>query len=255
MGGFTDRSGERFITNEGYEIVIVEYKNATNLLVEFQDEYKAIIPSYYHKCKDGGIKNPYHPSVYGVGYLGQGKYKGTINGKQTKQYFSWFNILQRGYDNKLKTKYPTYKDAYVCEEWHNFQNFGEWFDNNYYEIEGETMCLDKDVLCKGNKEYAPDKCVFVPNRINVLITKNDAKRGDLPIGVHYKKENGKYMASCNINNEKRKFLGYYNTPEEAFKAYKEFKEEYIKQVADEYRDKIPQNLYEALYKYEVEITD
>jgi hypothetical protein len=29
------------------------------------------------------------------------------------------------------------------------------------------MCLDKDILIKGNKEYAPDKCVFVTYLINV----------------------------------------------------------------------------------------
>ena len=33
------------------------------------------------------------------------------------------------------------------------------------------------------------------------------------------------------------------------------KEKYIKEVADEYKDKIPQKLYEALYAYKVEITD
>ena len=53
------------------------------------------------------------------------------------------------------------------------------------------MCLDKDILYKGNKEYAPDKCIFVPERINKLFLKNDADRGDLPIGVTYHK-NKKY---------------------------------------------------------------
>ena len=44
-------------------------------------------------------------------------------------------------------------------------------------------------------------------------------------------------------------------PEEAFRAYKQFKEDYIKQVADEYKDKIPQKLYDAMYNYKVDITD
>ena len=43
--------------------------------------------------------------------------------------------------------------------------------------------------------------------------------------------------------------------EKAFNCYKEFKEKYIKQIADEYKDLIPKELYEALYKYEVEIND
>jgi hypothetical protein len=47
------------------------------------------------------------------------------------------------------------------------------------------MALDKDILYKGNKIYSPDTCVFVPQEINALFVKNDANRGDLPIGVFY----------------------------------------------------------------------
>lgn len=32
-------------------------------------------------------------------------------------------ILERGYSKLWKEKHPTYEDVYVCEEWHNFQNF------------------------------------------------------------------------------------------------------------------------------------
>lgn len=48
-----------------------------------------------------------------------------------------------------------------------------------------------------------------------------------------------------------------NKPFQAFTCYKNFKENYIKQVADEYYSKglIPKKLYDAMYKYEVEIND
>ena len=52
-----------------------------------------------------------------------------------------------------------------------------------------------------------------------------------------------------------KYLGLYNTIEDAFNAYKQSKETEIKQIADEYKDKIPNKLYEAMYNYKVEITD
>lgn len=70
----------------------------------------------------------------------------------------------------------------------------------------------------------------------------------------------KFRAQCSVydfenKNKKRKYLGSYNSPEEAFKVYKEFKEKNIKQVADYYKNKIPQKLYDAMCKYEVEITD
>ena len=53
----------------------------------------------------------------------------------------------------------------------------------------------------------------------------------------------------------KKGLGYYDTPEDAFNAYKQFKEKYIKQVAYKYKDKIPDKLYKAMYEYKVEIED
>lgn len=58
-----------------------------------------------------------------------------------------------------------------------------------------------------------------------------------------------------IKRKKRIYLGLYNTPEEAFEVYKYYKEKNIKEVADYYKDKIPQKLYDAMYNYEVEITD
>ena len=252
-----NRIGERFRNRDelgGYEFVIIEYNNAKDLWVQFQDEHKSRVHTQYDKCLKGNVKNPYHTSVYGVGYLGQGKYKSTINSKNTKEYSEWKSMLQRGYDEKFHKKHHTYKDVIADEYFHNFQNYCKWREDNYYEIEGETMCLDKDILCKGNKIYAPDTCIFVPQRINTLFIKCDASRGEYPVGVHYDKQANKYVAFCQVEN-RPKYLGYYNTPEEAFQAYKEFKEQYIKQVADEYKDKIPQELYDAMYRYEIDIND
>ena len=249
-----ERLGERFVTNEGYIVEIVEYNSYNDVWVEFQDEHKTRVHTQYHKCKDGGVKNYFHPSIYGVGFLGEGKYKCSINGKMTKEYREWKGMLERCYDEKCQNRCPTYKGVVVDEYFYNFQNFAKWYEDNYYEIEGETMDLDKDILCKGNKIYAPDKCIFVPHRINTLFTKRDTSRGDCPIGVSYNKKANKYVTLCQVV-DRTEYLGCYNTSEEAFLAYKQFKEAYIKQVADEYKDKIPQRLYDAMYAWEVEIDD
>lgn len=249
-----DRVGERFVSNEGYEMVIVEYNSSSDVWIEFQDEYKAKVHTTYQNCQKGEVKNPYHPSVYRVGFIGQGKYKSKVNGKATKYYKYWQSMLKRCYDSKYKEKQPTYKDCFANKETYCFQDFCKWFDKNYYEIEGERMELDKDILCKGNKEYSFNTMIFVPQRINVLFVKNDVDRGDCPIGVYYCKSNNKYKAECRILGD-NKYLGFYNTPEEAFLAYKQFKEAYIKEVADEYKNRIPKELYDAMYTWEVEIDD
>ena len=253
MGKKIDRTGEINISNEGYEMKIIKYFNWENVIVEFQDKNKIRVTCRYNDFKKGSIKNPYHTSICKKGYLGVGKYSYKTH---SQIYKEWNSMLHRCYDNDVHKIHSTYTDCTVCEEWLNFQNFAKWYEENYYEIEGETMCLDKDILIKGNKVYSPSTCIFVPNKINALFTKSDKARGKYPIGVSFHKKYNKLIVRCNINN-KTKHLGMLelNQVNEAFLIYKNFKENYIKQVADEYKDLIPIKLYDAMYKYEVEITD
>ena len=134
----------------------------------------------------------------------------------------------------------------------------EWIENNYYEIPGEKMCLDKDILCKGNKLYSRDTCIFVPERINNLFIKRDNNRGDHPIGMSPNSA-GNYQARCNDGYGKQIPLGTYSTKEQAFQAYKEYKEKIIKKIIDLYEGKIPEPYYTrlktAMYNYKVEIDD
>ena len=166
-------------------------------------------------------------------------------------------MLERCYSEEYHKKEPSYIGVTCCEEWLNYSNFKLWYDENYYEIENQSTHLDKDILHKGNKIYSPKNCVFAPSSINTMFTKNDVNRGDNLIGVYFCKKY-KYTKPFKVTintSHGRKYLGCYKTEIEAFDAYKQFKESYIKQVADKYKDKIPKKLYEAMYKYKVEITD
>lgn len=192
--------------------------------------------------------------VYGVGvndYKGNTKY----NHVHIQSYHTWGQMLKRCYSKEFLDKQPTYRGCSVCEEWWSFSNFKKWFDENY--IEG--YCLDKDILFKGNKIYSPETCCFVPNEINVLLCKNDSRRGKMPIGVYERKMvNGyKYVAYVNNNTKKHFHLGTFNTPKEAFVAYKFAKEAHIKEMATQYFNdgKITEKVYNALMNYKVEITD
>ena len=235
---------------------IVNYANSNNIIVQFKATGE-LVKTTYSNFKNGQVKSRFAPSVFGVGYLGNEKTKDE-NGNTIKSYVVWKHMLERCYYDKYQKKEPTYKDCTVCEEWLNYSDFKKWYDENYYEIENQTMNLDKDILVKGNKTYSPETCVFVPQNINTLFIKSNKTRGKYPIGVCFRKDRNKYQVNCNTfynGKSQYKNLGLYNTIDEAFNAYKQFKEADIKQMADYYKENIPNKLYEAMYNYKVEITD
>lgn len=167
-----------------------------------------------------------------------------------KFYSHWKGILNRCFNENLHKKYTTYDDCEVCSEWLLLSNFKKWFDENY--IEGYQ--LDKDILVKGNKLYSPQTCCFVPRNINTLLTKSNSSRGKCLIGVTFNKSKGKYEAHVNINGKTRHFGGFTNEYD-AFIKYKNEKEKEIVRIANEYKDRINENVYNSLINYKVEITD
>ena len=252
---------EEKLNNQGCSMKIVEYIDNINIVVEFQDEYKTKVKTSYGNFKSGSVRNPYHPSIYGIGITGC-KYptKTETNDRPTKEYSIWRSILERSFVGKIKEKQPTYEDVTCCDEWLNFENFYEWLHsqpnfNKWYE--GSRWAVDKDILNKGNKVYSPENCCLVPINVNCLFLKRESERGKYPIGVRYREEG--FLAVCrNPFLDKAVEVGSYSTPEKAFYlGYKPYKENIIKQVAQIEFDKgnITKECYDAMMNYEVEITD
>ena len=256
-----DRTGEEKVNTFGSKMKIInQYRenNTTYIDVCFPEYNWTFKHTIYSNFKKGNIKCPYEPRCYDKGYLGEGEYKMSENGKNTDEFYIWYAMIQRCYDPKYQEKHTTYKGCEVEEYLLNYQHMCEWLENNYYEIPGEIMCLDKDILCKGNKIYSRETCIFVPERINLLFVKHDKARGDCPIGVT-PNLSGNYVAQCRNGYGEPVYLGSYSTKEEAFQVYKAYKEKAIKEVIDSYEGKIPEPHYsrlkDAMYNYKVEIDD
>ena len=253
-----DRTGEENINEFGSKMIIKEYRNALDIDVYFPEYDWTFKHGEYKSFKNGKIKCPYEPRIYGVGFIGEGEYKCRENGKLKLEYVIWHDTLKRCYDPKFKEKYSTYKDCKMEDYLLNFQHMAKWINGNYYEIPGEVMCLDKDILCKGNKVYSRETCIFVPERINKLFTKCDKRRGDSPIGTNPTPSDN-YQVRCSNGYGEQIRLGIYSTEEEAFKVYKNYKENLIKEVIDSYEGIIPEPYYSrlktAMYNYKVEIDD
>lgn len=247
-----DRTGEINYNNFGSKMIIKEHRSYGDIDIYFP-EYDCVVKHKgYSNFKKGKVKCPYEPRYYGKGYLGEGIY--TV---EHECFSKWYRMLQRCYDPKYHEKEPSYIGC-SCEEFHCLQDFGKWYDENYYEIEGQKMCLDKDILYKNNKIYSSDTCIFVPQCINNLFTNRQNHRGEYPLGVTYHKHIKKYTSQVNkIENNKLKriHLGYFDNPHEAFLMYKFNKELVIENIAKEYKDKIPNKLYEAMVNYKINEND
>jgi len=246
-GEIKNRFGEKFITKQGWEIEIIEYFGWDNCTILIDDKIIRKNISYQN-IKFDRINNPYYPSFSKTGFIGEGIYTGGKNDFSYKYLTIWSGMLQRCYNEKRIEKNPSYEGVTVCVEWHNFQNFAKWFENNYIE----DFELDKDILFKGNKVYSPETCIFVPQEINSLFTKKGNKRGDCPIGVI--KMGNKFRAQIQ-NKNSDKIYKYFDTSEEAFQMYKIAKEKYIKEIANKWKNQIDIRVYQAMYAYQVETTD
>lgn len=138
-------------------------------------------------------------------------------------YRTWKHMLERGYCNKLKRKYPTYLEVGVCDEWLLFSNFRSWMETQKWE----GNALDKDILLKGNKLYSPEHCIFISKELNNFLTNTQrVKTSKLPKGVCWNKDHEKYQVR--INNpftNKRENLGYYTSSVVAAKVWRKRKSE------------------------------
>ena len=178
------------------------------------------------------------------------------DGTRDPSYMKWKGILNRVYSKKALIQQPCYFNSTVSEDFLIFSKFKDWHVNQvgYGEVGYD---VDKDLLVKGNSVYSPSTCVLLPKEINLFMIKRISSGcaiNPLPIGVYYHKTNKKYRSQIN-DNGKRKSLGYFKTPEEAFYAYKEAKEQQAKSLANKWKGKIDERAYEALLNYTVDIED
>ena len=235
---------------------IVKYNDNRNVEVQFlKTGFETVVRLV--QVRNGEVKDPYLPSVCGVGVSGT-KYQPTINGVNTKEYDLWKGVLRRCYSDDFKKKNPTYEGCEVSDNFKSYEYFYEWCHSQIgFGNEGDEnpFHLDKDLLTKGNKVYSEDSCIFIPQEINSLLTKRTTSRGEHLIGVYWCKTNKAFVAQVSKNKGKQEHLGFFKTELEAFNAYKQAKEAFVKEQANKWKSKIDERAYNALMNYEVNIDD
>ena len=163
---------------------ILKYNNNRNVEIQFlKTGFETVVE--LGSIRNGYVKDPYLPSVFGVGILGT-KYPSKVNGVITKEYELWKSMLKRCYSDIFKKQRPTYEGCEVSENFKSYEYFYDWC-NSQVGFGNKDRQLDKDLLVKGNKVYSEYSCVFIPQEINSLLTKCTASRGEYLIGVSWHK--------------------------------------------------------------------
>lgn len=218
MSKRVDRVGERFTNTKGEEFVIVEYNKRSDVWVQFLDEYKAKVHTQYGCCKNGVVRNPYHKSVYGVGCLGLmsdgSKPKTKRDGKMSREYTMWNNMIGRAYSPTWHDEHPSYIDTEVCDRWKCFASFLE----DLPLIEGydlwlnhpdEGVALDKDIKGEGSKLYSLETCCFVSRADNAKEMVGRYNTSKKVYGIHT--VTGEQTKTYNSVKEVGRELGFNHT--------------------------------------------
>ena len=238
--------GKVFSTNNFGDIEVIEYTDSKKVLIKFvrtgNTKYATM-----GNIKKGVVCDNKLPTLYDVGFT-------DIPPKENLRLHGiWRGMFSRCYNTHHHEKYASYECCEVAGDFKYFSRFVDWCKSQK-GFDKEGFQLDKDILVKDNKVYSPETCCFVPKDLNTLLTHRRKDKGLYPVGVSYKPRINRYIAQ--ISRFKRVVhLGCHTSPEEAFQAYKQAKEAYIKEVAELYKDQIDNRVYEALMNYEVDIND
>lgn len=161
--------------------------------------------------------------VYGIGTndLAYNKTKqieiGLTPELQKECYKAWYHRLEA---ESIKER------ATVCVEWLTYSNFSRW----WLDTQVDEWYIDKDWLVVGNKQYHPEKCVWVPQKINTLMCDGRKKDAELPKGVSIHRNS--YKARCSVAGiQKSK---NFKTAHDAHRQWQQWKVQEINNVLREF---------------------
>lgn len=237
--------GTQFETKFNGTCTLIKYVNAKEVYVMFEDG--TMVKTRSGNLLRGRVKNPNHPSVFGVGINDSVD----ITCYNDKRYTLWHSIIRRAYSDVYHKDKPTYKDIEVCDRWKRFSNFAE----DIVKIPFYEKCitdeyeLDKDILGGDLKIYSPETVCFIPRSVNIFFSRNTQKDNDLPTGVTFNKRLNMYVASCCTNGKNTQHLGVFETLEEAEIVYKRTKQGLLKTLANSLKGEIEDRVYDKLINY------
>lgn len=246
--------GNIYPTTKGGDVIVLEYVRDKHIVVEFMDEYKYQTITETSALTKGLIHNPYARTFYGLGYMGVGRFSTNPQADTFRAYKAWSGMFGRCYSESHKSRHPSTTLSNCCPEWYNCQVFCEWYTSQIGWNEPKWQ-LDKDLLGNGQMTYSSETCVIIPPIINSSIrflNQGIRNKAGLAHGVCYLQGSNKYITDCKEYGQQSKAKTmYFNTEEEAFFWFKEKKENYLKDMALDYRGRIEERAFNKLMSLEI----
>lgn len=165
---FTNSLGEHYtVVGKTFGINNLDKQNIEFIVLFSETNNYQIV--YYSFIGSNHVHDCSKPYIYGIGYVkGSKDNPARIGSSSDMAYRVWYNMLTRCYKNG---GHGSYKNVVVCKEWHNYNNFREWYNSVVPKDVKQELHLDKDLFSeKGNKVYSPNTCCILPKEINVSIT-------------------------------------------------------------------------------------
>ena len=179
-----------------------------------------ITTAHPEKIRAGTIADVNFPCVYGVGFIGSGRYQSGDGSRNCRAYEMWRGLLQVCYSVAYLEKSDTYKSCTVCEDWHNYQNFCAWYEQELLTSTAD-MVIDKQAVLNGSKVFGSDSCILIstsehiskrvaPNKKSYMFTNPESKKVTVDDLKAFCSENGlKYASMLNVNsNVTKKHKGW-----------------------------------------------
>lgn len=214
--------GKIYSSNNCGDFEVLEKLPRSKIKVRF---LKTGTEKIFEKSKTliGAIKDFNFPRYFNVGYMGEGKYRGSKDKYKNKEYLLWKNILSRCY-NPSGDYYYLYggKGVTVDKRWHNFQNFCEDIQHleNYDKWKNKQnnydYTIDKDKYSKDCKIYSKDTCWFtsmmeqnlLQNKVKIIGYVNGEKKLEFSNIKHIEDAMGiSSSAICASLSKRRKSIG------------------------------------------------
>jgi hypothetical protein len=241
---------------------VISVDNSNSILVQFNDDFKYECRASTSTLKNGHVKNPYFGRLFGVGYLGVGKYQSRLGPASegyanTQEYMSWVNMLSRCYYDKSTNRikgYSSYDDTTVDKSWHNFQTFAEWFCEEKKRVMSImpliNYALDKDILSTNARVYSSSTCCLIPTEINIAVKSLSTRFKDDKLCTLNLNKNKRYSIKFKIGR-KSIIIENADTAKECMEFYLKYKEGYVHDLANKYKSVLTPNVYATLMSYKL----